>query len=112
MEERSCETCEFYIPNVFNGIPGCSADGCKDKDEWKRKKTPEEIKEEYDRSSINFLHSLAKKYPDEFSKMCEDRVRQELKSCVNELCYQCGSYKQEHLGSCDGCKWKEIRKGV
>ena len=35
----------------------------------------------------------------------------EAKACLeylrNELCYNCGGYKTEHLGSCDGCRWKE-----
>lgn len=30
----------------------------------------------------------------------------ELKCCRNELCLRCGSYKQAHLGACDGCRWK------
>ena len=33
------------------------------------------------------------------------------KDCVNELCYECGQYKQEHEGSCDGCRWQRPRKG-
>ena len=35
----------------------------------------------------------------------------ELKDCVNELCLQCGSYKHEHEGACDGCRWLKIRRG-
>ena len=35
----------------------------------------------------------------------------ELKDCVNELCLQCGSYKQEYEGACDGCRWLKIRRG-
>ena len=31
--------------------------------------------------------------------------------CVNELCYQCGSYKNEHEGACDGCRWLKPRRG-
>ena len=38
-------------------------------------------------------------------------LRSELKDCVNELCLQCGSYKQEHEGACDGCRWLKIRRG-
>ena len=34
-----------------------------------------------------------------------------LKDCVNELCLKCGSYLEEHLGACDGCRWKPIRHG-
>ncbi len=34
-----------------------------------------------------------------------------LKNCVNELCYRCGEYRNEHLGACDGCKWKKVRYG-
>lgn len=38
------------------------------------------------------------------------RLRSEFKDCVNELCLQCGSYKTEHLGSCDDCRWLKPRK--
>lgn len=24
----------------------------------------------------------------------------------NELCWRCGKYKDQHLGACDGCKWR------
>lgn len=36
----------------------------------------------------------------------------DLRDCVNELCLKCGSYRQEHLGACDGCRWKNVRKEV
>lgn len=34
----------------------------------------------------------------------------ELRSCVNELCYKCGDYRMEHEGACKGCKWAAIRR--
>jgi hypothetical protein len=34
-----------------------------------------------------------------------------LKDCVNELCLQCGQYRNEHLGACDGCRWLKPRRG-
>ena len=37
------------------------------------------------------------------------KTKRELKDCVNELCLRCGDYKEEHLGRCDGCRWKEVR---
>lgn len=37
------------------------------------------------------------------------KTGKELKDCVNELCLKCGDYKEEHLGACDGCRWKEVR---
>ena len=37
------------------------------------------------------------------------KVSKELKDCRNELCLHCGRYKKEHLGYCDGCRWKEGR---
>lgn len=43
---------------------------------------------------------------DEFAKLKRD-----LKDCRNELCLKCGEYKQKHLGSCDGCRWKERMNG-
>lgn len=44
--------------------------------------------------------------------MLETQLRElktNLKDCVNELCYQCGQYRHEHLGACDGCRWKPFR---
>lgn len=35
----------------------------------------------------------------------------ELKECANELCLKCGSYREEHLGACDGCRWRNARYG-
>lgn len=37
------------------------------------------------------------------------KANSELKDAVNELCLKCGDYKTEHLGTCDGCRWKEVR---
>ena len=34
-----------------------------------------------------------------------------LKDCVNELCHQCGQYRMEHEGACDGCRWLVTRRG-
>lgn len=35
----------------------------------------------------------------------EDMGR-ELRDCRNQLCLYCGSYKEAHLGACEGCRWK------
>lgn len=35
-----------------------------------------------------------------------NEFRSELMTCRNELCLRCGSYKESHLGACDGCRWK------
>ena len=40
-----------------------------------------------------------------------DNIRADLKDCVNELCYQCGKYREEHNGACDGCRWKAVKEG-
>ena len=61
---------------------------------------------------------------DEFKKILEEikkreidmRIRNEnlqatLHDCVNELCLQCGQYRQEHMSACDGCRWKAVRHG-
>ena len=31
--------------------------------------------------------------------------------CVNELCLKCGSYRNEHKGACNGCRWLTKRRG-
>lgn len=33
------------------------------------------------------------------------------KTCVNELCLECGHYKQEHEGACADCRWLRQRRG-
>lgn len=40
-----------------------------------------------------------------------NHYKRQLKDCVNELCSRCGRYRNEHLGACDGCKWKKVRCG-
>lgn len=29
-----------------------------------------------------------------------------LKECRDELCLQCGRYKESHNGACEGCIWQ------
>ena len=41
-----------------------------------------------------------------------DIMESDLRDCVNELCLKCGSYRDEHLGACDGCRWKQVKKEV
>ena len=41
-----------------------------------------------------------------------DYIKADLRDCVNELCLQCGQYQTEHLGSCDGCRWKKVKEGL
>lgn len=38
-----------------------------------------------------------------------ERLATDLKDCRNELCLKCGAYLKRHLGTCDGCRWKETR---
>lgn len=38
-----------------------------------------------------------------------DRLLTSLKDCANELCQKCGKYKNDHLGACDHCKWKDVK---
>lgn len=40
-----------------------------------------------------------------------ESLKADLKDCRNELCLRCGQYKTAHLGSCDGCRWKERGNG-
>ena len=36
-----------------------------------------------------------------------DALQSENRDLRNELCLRCGSYLEAHLGSCDGCRWKQ-----
>ena len=38
-----------------------------------------------------------------------ERLLFSLKDCSNELCQKCGKYVNDHLGSCDHCKWKDVK---
>ena len=40
-----------------------------------------------------------------------DSTESDLRDCVNELCLKCGNYREEHLGACNGCRWKEVKNG-
>ena len=43
----------------------------------------------------------------ELMKQAADAIESlsgELKTCRNELCLRCGSYREKHLGACDGCR--------
>ena len=35
------------------------------------------------------------------------KLEREYRTAVNELCYMCGKYKQEHEGACHGCRWEK-----
>ena len=41
----------------------------------------------------------------------KENMEREFLDCVNELCLKCGNYRDEHLGACDGCRWKEVKHG-
>lgn len=34
----------------------------------------------------------------------------ELRSCVNELCFRCGNYREDNM-ACVWCRWDAIRNG-
>lgn len=36
-----------------------------------------------------------------------EKFKQDFKDCLNELCYQCGRFIDEHRGACDGCRWHD-----
>ena len=40
-------------------------------------------------------------------KKLNSESSKDLKDCRNELCLRCGEYRTRHLGSCDGCRWKD-----
>lgn len=36
-----------------------------------------------------------------------EHLRKHLANARNEICYNCGKYRQAHNGACDGCKWRD-----
>ncbi len=61
----------------------------------------EELKSAYD--SISQLDGANSSLMETNEKLTEDR-----KALINELCQYCGKYKQAHEGACDGCRWREM----
>jgi hypothetical protein len=41
---------------------------------------------------------------------CND-LTNALRDCINELCCYCPRIQREHLGACDGCRWKNVKEG-
>lgn len=35
-----------------------------------------------------------------------EAMSSELRDCNNQLCLECGLYKERHNGACEGCRWK------
>lgn len=35
-----------------------------------------------------------------------EAMSKELRDCNNQLCLECGLYKERHNGACEGCRWK------
>ena len=54
-----------------------------------------------DGTGLPVLQALMTEAADAIEALAADR-----RCAVNELCLRCGSYKQRHLGACDGCRWK------
>ena len=39
-----------------------------------------------------------------------EELKNKLHDSVNELCVLCGKYQFEHVGMCDGCRWKQEKR--
>lgn len=88
MEENGNQKCDALetldrIKNTFNAV----AEGYKKADK--------------DRQCAELERDMLRKQ--------NDRLLISLKMCANELCQKCGLYKNDHLGACDNCKWKEVK---
>lgn len=60
-----------------------------------------------DRTTVEAVFYRLADYEDTNREPAEIRkLEREYRTAVNELCYMCGKYKQEHEGACDGCRWK------
>ena len=72
-------------------------------------KWPEEI----DRGVGQVFIKDSKEVYKELVGLTEDvhMLSRDFHDCVNELCLQCGKYRQEHEGACDGCRWLLPRRG-
>ena len=71
---------------------------------------PDNYKEAYEEMLVllNALKENLKGAKVAASIVLEDnkRLTNDLKDCRNELCLRCGSYREKHLGACDGCRWR------
>lgn len=61
------------------------------------------VKEAHTREVMNAFNMGVKAGKEEADQVFRER----LILCRNELCLRCGNYKNQHLGACDGCRWKE-----
>ncbi len=71
--------------------------------EDKTKELIERVKAAHTREVMNAFNMGLKAGKEE----ADNLFRERLILCRNELCLRCGSYKNQHLGACDGCRWKE-----
>lgn len=37
-----------------------------------------------------------------------ERLQNELRNCLGELCLRCGDYQNAHNGACDGCRFRDF----
>ena len=37
-------------------------------------------------------------------------LKAQLRDCINELCCYCPKIQKEHLGACNGCRWKALKE--
>ena len=70
--------------------------GIQNKKKWMKVSEFEEILEDIKKREVNYGIQIA-------------NLQSNLNDCVNELCLRCGSYREEHLGACNGCRWKDVR---
>lgn len=56
----------------------------------------------------DIANDLVKAYNDGYKQGAAD-MEAKLRDAVNELCLRCGEYRQQHLGACDGCKFKDMK---
>ena len=36
-----------------------------------------------------------------------EQMDKELKDCRNQLCLECGLYRERYMGTCNGCRWQK-----
>lgn len=58
----------------------------------------------YDFKDLPFVFDV---YSDEeLGEISKIELLEMLTDCRNDMCEKCGAYKKEHLGACEGCRWK------
>lgn len=57
------------------------------------------------KSALREIERLSLRHASDLEQI--EKLKLNFETCRNELCAKCGTYKQAHLGACEGCRWEQ-----